>query len=70
MRRGNLEEHVRRVDLKRWIEVNVLGGVSEDPDIVSLPPRLKKDEDIKGLLASINRLLMEKVPLPGGFIRT
>ena len=61
----SLGEYVRRVDLKRWIEVNILGGVSEDPEIVNLPPRLKKDKDINGLLDSINRLFMEKVPLPG-----
>lgn len=61
----SLGEYVRLIDLKRWIEVNILGGVSEDPEIVNLPPRLKKDKDINGLLDSINRLFMEKVPLPG-----
>ncbi len=60
-----LEEYTRNIDLKRWINVNILGGVSEDPDIVNIPSRLKKDEDIKRHVNSINRLIIENVPLPG-----
>ncbi|MEM4445028.1 MAG: hypothetical protein QXJ21_06765 [Thermofilum sp.] len=57
-----LEDIIRRIDLKRWVEVNILGGVSEDPDIVVPIPELL--EDVRASYSRIEDLLLARLPLP------
>jgi hypothetical protein len=52
-----------KLDLLRWIEVNVIGGVSEDPDIVVPPERFK--EDVRESYKQLQSLLVTRSPLPG-----
>jgi hypothetical protein len=57
------EELKGKLDLLRWIEVNVIGGVSEDPDIVVPPERFK--EDVREAYKQLQSLLVTRSPLPG-----
>jgi len=57
------EELKSRLDLLRWIEVNVIGGVSEDPDIVVPPERFK--EEVREAYKQLQSLLVSRSPLPG-----
>lgn len=57
------EELKGKLDLMRWIEVNVIGGVSEDPDIVVPPERFK--EDVREAYKQLQSLLVTRSPLPG-----
>ena len=57
-----LEDIMRRIDLKKWIEINVIGGVSEDPDIIVPIPELL--EDVKNGYSKIENTLLAKLPLP------
>jgi len=57
------EELKSKLDLLRWIEVNVIGGVSEDPDIVVPPERFR--EEVKEAYKQLQSLLVSRSPLPG-----
>ena len=57
-----LEDIKRRIDLKRWVEINILGGVSEDPDIVV--PISEILQDVRTIYSKIESLLLARLPLP------
>lgn len=57
------EDLKSKLDLLRWIEVNVIGGVSEDPDIVVPPERFKGD--VREAYKQLQSLILTRSPLPG-----
>jgi hypothetical protein len=58
-----LDDAVSKLDLLRWIDVNILGGVSEDSDIVVAPEKVR--DEVKRYVGDIRLLVFQRVPLLG-----
>jgi len=58
-----LDDAVSKLDLLRWIDVNILGGVSEDSDIVVAPEKVR--DEVKRYIEDIRLLVFKRVPLLG-----
>lgn len=58
-----VEDIAGKLDLLRWIDVNILGGVSEDADIVVAPEKVR--DEVKQLVGDIRLLILRHAPLLG-----
>jgi hypothetical protein len=58
-----IEDIAGKLDLLRWIDVNILGGVSEDADIVVAPEKVR--DEVKQLVGDIRLLILRHAPLLG-----
>lgn len=58
-----IEDIVGKLDLLRWIDTNILGGVSEDADIVVAPEKVR--DDVRQLVGDIWLLILQRAPLLG-----
>jgi hypothetical protein len=58
-----IDEAVSKLDLLRWIDINILGGVSEDSDIVVAPEKVR--DEVKRYIEDIRLLVFQRVPLLG-----
>jgi hypothetical protein len=58
-----VEDVVSKLDLLRWIDVNILGGVSEDSDIVVAPEKVR--DEARQFVGDIRLLVLRRAPLLG-----
>ena len=58
-----VEDIAGKLDLLRWIDVNILAGVSEDADIVVAPEVIR--DEVKQIVSDIRLMILRRAPLLG-----